>query len=66
MNLIRFKREPEGAFYLRLRGNCEATQLQLNRSSATLQPRVPKATGQGISMRASALTVVGGSVCGWV
>jgi hypothetical protein len=34
MNLIRFKREPEGAFYLRLRGSCGVI---LSRSSAAAQ-----------------------------
>jgi hypothetical protein len=38
MNLIGFKREPEGAFYLRLRGSCGATQPQLGHLSATAQP----------------------------
>jgi hypothetical protein len=50
MNLIGFKREPGGGFYLRLRGSCRL----LSHSSAILQPQVPKATGQGISIRASA------------
>jgi hypothetical protein len=54
MNSIGFKREPEGAFYVRLGGCCGATQPPFSHSSAILQPRVPKATGQGISIRASA------------
>jgi hypothetical protein len=54
MNLIGFKREPEGAFYLMVRGSCGATQPQLGHPSATAQSRVPKATGQGISIRDSA------------
>jgi hypothetical protein len=54
MNSVSFKREPEGVFYLRLRSSCGASQPQLSHPSATLQPRVPKATGQGISIRASA------------
>jgi hypothetical protein len=50
MNLIGFKGETGGRFYLRLRGSCRL----LSHSSAILQPQVPKATGQGISIRASA------------
>jgi hypothetical protein len=50
MNLIGFKREPGGGFYLRLQGSCRL----LSHSSAILQPQVPMATGQGISIRASA------------
>jgi hypothetical protein len=49
MNLIGFKREPGRDFYLRLQGSCRL----LSHSSATLQPQVPKATGQGIPIRAS-------------
>jgi hypothetical protein len=54
MNLIGFKREPGGGFYLRLRGSCRL----LSHSSAILQPQVPMATGQGISIRASAPYIV--------
>jgi hypothetical protein len=50
MNLIGFKREPGGGFYLRLWGSCRL----LSHSSAILQPQVPMAIGQGISIRASA------------
>jgi hypothetical protein len=50
MNLIGFTREPDGGFYLRLRGSCRL----LSHSSASLQLRVPKATAQGIPIRASA------------
>jgi hypothetical protein len=50
MNLIGFKSEPGGGFYLRLRGSCRL----LSHSSAILQPQVPMATGQGKSIRASA------------
>jgi hypothetical protein len=43
MNLIEFKGEPGGGFYLRLRGSCRL----LSYSSAILQPQLnhPTATG---------------------
>jgi hypothetical protein len=50
MNLIGFKREPEEAFYLRLRGSCGASWPQLSHPSPTsTEGHRPRNTHQGFS-----------------
>jgi hypothetical protein len=49
-NSIGFKREPEGAFYLRLRGSYGTTQPQLSHPSATgTEDHRPRDIRQGFS-----------------